>query len=128
MMTEQELEEKLKDKFESVMRKAIKLMNKYGSENELFNFMLIFGFEVANTYTRTPLHIDDNEINHPITLLLYKISKLRTLPINPINNVPASPVSLEDCYKFMEEADNCLESEEKILELAQQLKKEQKND
>ena len=125
-MTEQELEEKIKDKFESVMRKAIKLMNKYGSETDLFNFMLIFGFEVANTYTRTPLHINDNEINHPITLLLYKISKSRTLPINPLANVPTSPVSLEDCYKFMKEADDCLESEDKILELAQQIKKEGK--
>lgn len=125
-MTEQELEEKVKEKFESVMNKAVRLMDKYGSKSDIFIFLLALEFEVLNTYTKTPLHISDNEINHPLTLFLYKISKSKILPINPIANVPSSSVSLEDCYKFMKEADDCLESEEKILELAQQLKKEGK--
>ena len=63
-MTEQELEEKIKEKFESIMDSSRELLDKYASMPGFLEVMFVLLGDVMGVYSRTPLHIDEKDIRY----------------------------------------------------------------
>lgn len=124
-MTEQELEEKIKDKFESVCEKMFRLETKYSDNPTVLGALSIIACTVGEVLGKAHLQLTEDDRKYPHLFRTF----LNSRPNNTQQRrLLLPPMSLQECADFMERADKTLDVEEKFLELAEQIKKELKND
>ena len=119
-MTEEELKTRIKEKFESICNKLFQLEHKYECVPEVKSSLMVIAASVGTALGRVHLPFTQEDHKYPNLLRTF----LNARPCYSQNILP--PMSLQECADFMERADKALDAEEKILELAQQLKKEGK--
>ncbi|MBQ8464599.1 MAG: hypothetical protein IJ545_01155 [Alphaproteobacteria bacterium] len=128
-MTEQELEEKIKEKFESIMDSSRELLDKYASTPGFLEVMFVLLGDVMGVYSRTPLHIDEKDIKHKWTYLIYKISQRLPARLSIISKSPNEFVNLSEADEYLKDIDNKLKDGKNVLDLLDELNhKELKND
>ena len=118
-MTDFELEERIKDKFESVCNKLVRLNIEYENDSNVMASLLIIANAVGSALGRTNLHLTFSDQKYPILIRIFANSQKRiNISVAPI----LPPMSLQECFDFMERTDKTLDIEEEIIKLANQIK------
>ena len=121
-MNKQELEEKIKEKFESVYEKLFRLEVKYSNNMEIQDSLSVIAFTVGAVLAEARIQLTGNDKKYSSLFSTLSSPRNYTQPMIPA----LPPMSLQECADFMERADKTLDMEEKILEFAKQIKKEGK--
>ena len=121
-MTELDLVEKIKEKFNSVCEKLFRLEVKYSDNPEVRASLSLISFTVGEVLAEARIQLTENDKKYPHLFRTLSSPRNYTQPMIPA----LPPMSLQECADFMERADKALDVEEKILEFAKQLKKEGK--
>lgn len=120
-MTEQELKEKIKEKFNSVCEKIFRLEIKYSDNLDVMAALSVISFTVGAVLAEANIQPTQDDQKYPHLLRTLNSHSNGTQPMAP----KLKPMSLQECYNFMEKADSSLDIEDKILELADHIKGEQ---
>ncbi|MBQ9034612.1 MAG: hypothetical protein IJ099_01455 [Alphaproteobacteria bacterium] len=136
-MTEQELEEKIKEKIDSIMGKTFKLHDKCGgnllSNEPLLLALIVIFNKIGIALKRASIQLNGKDILRPNIARIYGIIQQTSfipwfLPCVITTPHIMSSISKQDAYEFIKQVDNALDIEDKVLDLADQIKKELKND
>ena len=128
-MTEQELEEKIKEKFESIMDSSRELLDKFASTPGFLEVMFVLLGDVMDVYSRTPLHIDEKDKKYKWIYFRYKVLQIMPLRQSIEANNPKEFITLQDAYNYFNEIDTKLKNGKNVLDLLDELNhKELKND
>ena len=128
-MTEQELEEKIKEKFESIMDSSRELLDKYASTPGFLEVMFVLLGDVMGVCSRTPLHIDEKDKKYKWIYFRYKVLQNMPLRQSIEANNPKEFITLQAAYNYFNEVDTKLKNGKSVLDLLDELKqKELKND
>lgn len=128
-MTEQDLEEEIKKHFESIMDSARELLDKYASTPGFLEVMFVLLGDVMGVYSRTPIRVDEKDIKHKWTYLIYKISQRLPARLSIISKSPNEFVNLSEADEYLKDIDNKLKDGKNVLDLLDELKQEeQKHD
>lgn len=128
-MTEQELEEKIKEKFESIMDSSRELLDKYASTPGFLEVMFVLLGDVMGVYSRTPLHIDEKDKKYKWIYFRYKVLQIMPLRQSIEANKPRELITLQEAYNYFNEVDTKLKNGKSVLDLLDELNhKELKND
>lgn len=121
-MTNEELENKIKDSFDSIMDNIKDLGEKHKDVPQFQGLLIILLCSVASVYRDTPIHVDERDIiPHKWTYLVYKISQLSVeIPLLP-SNTSKAVMRLEDAYEYLKDIDDLLNDSEKISKLLHEL-------
>ena len=114
-MNDLELEEHIKEKFESVMDKLARLIGKHKEVAVPSENIIFLEIVVLNVFTRTKISVKENE-KHKWTRFLHKLGHL-----NCNNN--GQFINLKEAFDFMEETDKLLETHEGLVKLVNNFKK-----
>lgn len=121
-MTNEELENKIKDSFDSIMDNIKDLGEKHKNVPQFQGFLIILLCSVASVYRDTPIHVDERDIiSHKWTYLVYKISQMSEVIPLPPNNTPKEIMRLEDVYEYLKDIENLLNDSKKISKLLDEL-------
>lgn len=121
-MTNEELENKIKDSFDSIMDNIKDLGEKHKDVPQFQGLLIILLCSVASVYRDTPIHVDERDIiPHKWTYLVYKISQMSAAIPLPPNNTPKEVMRLEDAYEYLKNIDDLLSDFEKISKLLDEL-------
>lgn len=130
-MTEQELEEKIKEKIDEIMGNLIDLNEKYkgniASNKPLFIALLFIVRQMAIVVQRASVCFNARDMARPNTFKLCSIPiTFMPFALLPFFQAPKdmSPISRKDAYDFIEKVGKSFEAEDKILSLAEQIEKE----
>lgn len=126
-MTNEELEEKVKETFESIMDSSRELLDKYASTPGFLEVMFVLLGDVMGVYSRTPIRVDEKDIKHKWTYIAYKISKLAISTPPIIQNRCEEPISLQEAYNYLKQTDDNLKNGDNLMKIVNELK-EQEND
>ena len=124
-MTEQELEEKIKEKFESIMDSSRELLDKYASTPGFLEVMFVLLGEVMDVYSRTPLHIDEKDKKYKWIYFRYKVLQNMPLRQSIEANNPKEFITLQAAYNYFNEVDTKLKDGKNVLDLLDELKQEE---
>lgn len=120
-MTEQELKEKIKEKFNSVCEKIFRLETKYSNNPDVLASLSVIAFTVGAVFAEAHIQLTEGDERYPhVSRILSKHSNY-TQSMTP----KLKPMTLQECYNFMERTDNALDLEENIIKIAEQIEKEQ---
>lgn len=121
-MTNKELEEKVKETFESI----VDSIEKMGKDEKLFSplqMLLIFVLkDVLDVYKRTPIYVDEKDMKHKWTYIAYKISQLKISTPPIIENQSVESISLQDSYNYLKQTDDNLKDSDNFMKIAKELK------
>lgn len=121
-MTNEELEEKIKETFESI----VDSIEKIGKDEKLFSplqMLLIFVLKnVLDVYKRTPIYIDEKDIKYKWTYIAYKISRLKISTPSIIENQFVNPISLQEAYNYLKQTDDNLKDSDNLMKIVKELK------
>jgi hypothetical protein len=123
-MTEQELEEKIKEKFESIMDSSRELLDKYASTPGFLEVMFVLLGDVMDVYSRTPLHIDEKDKKYKWIYFRYKVLQILPLKQSIEANNPKEFITLQDAYNYFNEIDTKLKNGKNVLDLLEKLNQE----
>lgn len=126
-MTNEELEEKVKETFESIMDSIKSLGEKEKSFSPLQMLLVCVLLNVLDVYKRTPIYVDEKDIKHKWTYIAYKISKLAISTPPIIQNRCEEPISLQEAYNYLKQTDDNLKNGDNLMKIVNELK-EQEND
>lgn len=121
-MTNEELEEKVKETFESI----IDSIEKLGKDEKLFSplqiLLICVFFNVLDVYGRTPIHVDEKDIKHKWIYLAYKISQIvpQNLPLLSTNKQNEA-ITLQDAYEQFKDIDDELKNSDNLIKLVETL-------
>lgn len=121
-MTNQELEEKIKNTFDSIMDKIFKLVNKYGENQILFTYVCVVEVKVLLLLNNTPISVHESDPQKWIELFAL-VSKCNSAQSPFYPQIRQTPVRLNDALIFLEKTDRLLETEEGLLELMSEWEK-----
>ena len=121
-MTNEELENKIKDSFDSIMDNIKDLGEKHKDDPQFQGLLIILLCSVASVYRDTPIHVDERDIiPHKWTYFVYKISQLSVeIPLLP-SNTSKVVMRLEDAYEYLKDIENLLNDSKKISKLLDEL-------
>lgn len=121
-MTNEKLEEKVKETFESI----VDSIEKMGKDEKLFSslqMLLIFILiDVLDVYKRTPIYVDEKDMKHKWTYIAYKISQLKISTPPIIENQSVEPISLQDSYNYLKQTDDNLKDSDNFMKIVKELK------
>lgn len=132
-MTEQELEERIKEKTDTIMGKLLDLNDRYNgnitSDKLLFLSLCVICREMGIVMNRASIHFDTRDLSRPNMFKMCSIS----VPFIPFATILSflhpqkdmSPISLQDAYNFVDNVEKSLEFENQIKLLADKIEKEQ---
>ena len=120
-MTDQELKEKIKEKFKSVCEKIFRLEMKYSNNPDVKASLSIIAFTVGAVFAEAHIQLTEGDERYPYVSRVLGRRSSSTQPESP----KLKPMTLQACYNFMERTDKALDLEENIIKIADQIKKEQ---
>lgn len=121
MMTKQELEEKIKEKFNSVCEKIFRLKSEYSDNSAVLASLSVIAFNVGAVFAEAHIQLTEGDERYPHVSRVLSQRSYSTQLILP----KLKPMTLQECYNFMERTDKALDLEENIIKLAEQIEKEQ---
>lgn len=120
-MTEQELKEKIKEKFNSVCGKIFRLEMEYSNNPDVKASLSIIAFTVGAVFAEAHIQLTEGDEKYPHVSRVLDRHSSSPQPVVP----KLKPMTLQECYNFMERTDNALDLEENIIKIAEQIEKEQ---
>lgn len=126
-MTNEELEKKIKETFESIMDSIKSLGEKEKAFSPLQMLLIFILIDVLDVYKRTPIYVDEKDMKHKWTYIAYKISQLAISTPPIIQNRCEAPISLQEAYDYLKQTDDNLKDSDNFMKIANELK-EQEND
>lgn len=119
-MTNEELEEKIKETFESIVDSIEKLGKDEKIRSPLQVLLCCVLCNVLDVYKRTPIHVDEKDIKHKWTYIAYTISQyVISAPFLP-NNQSIEPIGLQDAYNYLKQTDDFLKDGDNLVKILNQ--------
>lgn len=122
IMTEQELREKIKEKFNSVCEKIFRLESEYSNDYDVLASLSVIAFKVGAVFAEAHIQLTEGDERYPHVSRVLSQRTNSTQPVVP----KLKPMTLQECYNFMERTDKALDLEENIMKMADQIERDKK--